>query len=140
VYQQSSRVEALLSSLEMLVEMAAREVAIFGDSKLVVQQVTRESQCLDGVLNECHEKCMDILNVLDGYNVIHVPREANERANGLAQQAPGYEVRRGKFEIRPKSMPCSMMIVQNKNVSQTRMKKSYQPIGGREGGIDQMHQ
>jgi ribonuclease HI len=44
--------EALLIGLETLVEMGAREVEAFGDSKLVVQQINEESQCLDGLLNE----------------------------------------------------------------------------------------
>jgi ribonuclease HI len=76
--------EALLSGLEMLVEMEAGSVAVFGDSKLVVQQLTGESQCLDGTLNEYHERCMEILDMLNRYSITHIPREANTRANALA--------------------------------------------------------
>jgi ribonuclease HI len=76
--------EALLSGLEMLVEMEAGSVAVFGDSKLVVQQLTGESQCLDGTLNEYRERCMEILDRLNRYSITHIPREANTRANALA--------------------------------------------------------
>jgi ribonuclease HI len=44
--------EALLSGLEVLIDLEVKKVEIFGDSNLVVQQINGESQCLDGMLNE----------------------------------------------------------------------------------------
>jgi hypothetical protein len=64
--------EALLSGLEMLADMGARKVRIFGDSKLTVQQISRESQCLDGSLNEYKERCMDILNGFGQFSIGHI--------------------------------------------------------------------
>jgi ribonuclease HI len=48
--------KALLNGLEVLIDLGVRKVEIFGDSKLVVQQINGESQCLDNVLNEYQEK------------------------------------------------------------------------------------
>jgi hypothetical protein len=48
--------EALLSGLEVLAEMGAQRAEVFGDSKLVIQQVNGESRCLDGILNEYKEE------------------------------------------------------------------------------------
>jgi ribonuclease HI len=47
--------KALLSSLEMVVTLGAKLVDIFGDSILVVQQISGESQCWDGKLDEYKE-------------------------------------------------------------------------------------
>jgi ribonuclease HI len=62
----------LLGSLEVLVDLRVREVEIFGDSKLVIQQISGESQCLHGVLNEYREKCLELLGAMDKFSVNHV--------------------------------------------------------------------
>jgi hypothetical protein len=51
--------EALLFGLEILASMKARHVEAFGDSLLVVQQVSGECQCLEGSLNAYLDKCLD---------------------------------------------------------------------------------
>jgi hypothetical protein len=55
------------------------------------------SQCLDMMLNEYCERCLEVLRKFREYNVKHVPRGDNERASKLAQQASRYDIRRGKF-------------------------------------------
>jgi ribonuclease HI len=85
--------EALLTGLEMLVEIEAKRVEVFDDLKFVMQQMKGESQCLDGVLDEYQDKCIDIIESLAGFSVEHIPWEANSKANMLAQQASGYDIR-----------------------------------------------
>jgi ribonuclease HI len=91
--------EALFNGLEMLVGMGVRKVEILGDSKLVVQQITGDSQCIDGVLNKYRDKCVDFLGWLENFVIKHISGEDNEKANSLAQQASGYIIRHGKFEV-----------------------------------------
>jgi hypothetical protein len=43
--------EALIWSLEYLLDMGVKDKEAFRDSKLIVQQIEGESQCVDGVLN-----------------------------------------------------------------------------------------
>jgi ribonuclease HI len=43
--------EFLLHRLEYLRDLGARDVDVFGDSNLIMQQMRGESPCLDGVLN-----------------------------------------------------------------------------------------
>jgi ribonuclease HI len=43
--------ESLLHGLEFLRNLGERDVDMFGDSHLIVQQLRGDSQCLDGVLN-----------------------------------------------------------------------------------------
>jgi ribonuclease HI len=102
--------EALLFGLEILHEMGVKRVEAYGDSLLVVQQVSKVCQCLDGVLNAYLDKCLDIIACLDEFTIYHVPREKNPRANSLAQQASGYEVQKRNFrEKKPTFSEAEML-------------------------------
>jgi ribonuclease HI len=67
--------EALLFGLEILNDMGVKYVEAYGDSLLVVQQVSKVCQCLDGVLNAYLDKCLDIIACLDEIVIYHVPRD-----------------------------------------------------------------
>jgi hypothetical protein len=90
--------EALLFGLEILHDMGVKYVKAYGDSLLVVQQVSKVCQCLNGFLNAYLDKCLDIISCMDEFVIYHVPREENPRANALAQQASGYNVRKRNFQ------------------------------------------
>jgi hypothetical protein len=77
--------------------MGVKHVKAFGDSQLVVQQVLGEYQCLDGTLNVYLEKCWDIIDSFDEFNIRHISRVENCRANNLAQDALGYWIKQGRF-------------------------------------------
>jgi ribonuclease HI len=89
--------ESLLHGLEVLRDLGARDVDVFRDSNLIMQQIRRDSQCLDGVLNSYRDKCLDFIKLFDTFSIKHIPREENSRANQLAQQASGYVVSLGIF-------------------------------------------
>jgi hypothetical protein len=59
----------------------------FGDSQLVDQQILEEYQCLDDTLNSYLEKYCDIIHSFDGFNIQHISRTENYRANNFAQDA-----------------------------------------------------
>ena len=96
--------EALLFGLQSLVDMGVKNIDAFGDSLLVVKQITGEFQCFDGLLNSYLDRCLDIIKTLDTFTINHIPREENSRANCLAQQASGYNVSKGKFFILERPM------------------------------------
>jgi hypothetical protein len=79
--------------------MGVKHVEAYGDSLLVVQQVSKVCQCLNGFLNAYLDKCLDIISCMDEFVIYHVPREENPRANALAQQASGYTVRKRNFQV-----------------------------------------
>jgi hypothetical protein len=56
-----------LYSLEYPRDMGLRNVDTFGDSMLVVPQIKGETQCLDGMLNEYRDECLDIVKTLDTF-------------------------------------------------------------------------
>ena len=92
--------EALLFGLEFLQSMDVKHVEAFGDSLLVVQQVSKVCQCYNGALNAYLDKCLDIISCFDEFVIRHIPREDNQKANALAQQASGYNVTKKYFNIR----------------------------------------
>jgi ribonuclease HI len=91
--------ESLLHGLEFLRDLGARDIDMFGDSNLIVQQIKGVSQCLDGVLNSYWDKCLDIIKLFDTFSIKHIPWEENSRVNQLAQQALGYVVSQGVFGL-----------------------------------------
>ncbi len=54
---------------------------------------------LGRVANRYLDQCLDIIANFDDFAIIHIVRHDNSRANDLAQQAPGYNVKRGVFLI-----------------------------------------
>jgi ribonuclease HI len=91
--------EFFLYGLEFLRDLGVRDIDVFRDSNLIVQQITGDRQCLDGVLNSYQDKCLDIIKLFDTFSIKHIPREENSRANRLAQQALGYIISQGVFWV-----------------------------------------
>jgi hypothetical protein len=60
--------EALLYGIEYLRDLGARDVDVFGDSNLIVQQVRRDSQCLDVMLNSYRDRSLDIIKWFDMFS------------------------------------------------------------------------
>jgi ribonuclease HI len=77
--------EALLYGLKILQSMDVKHVKTFGDSLLVVHQVSGKYQCLDGSLNAYLDKCLDIVARFDDFSIHHIYRHENSKANDLAQ-------------------------------------------------------
>jgi hypothetical protein len=78
--------------------MGVKHVEAYGDSLLVMQQVSKVCQCLNGFLNPYLDKCLDIISCMDEFVIYHVPLEENPRANAPVQQASGYNVRKRNFQ------------------------------------------
>jgi len=83
--------QALIKGLELLREVHADAVEIFGDSMLVINQLAGSYECRSEVLITYHERSMQLLKEFKDFRLEHVPRLHNEEANRLAQQASGYQ-------------------------------------------------
>jgi ribonuclease HI len=67
-----------LCGLDYLDDMGVNSVEAFGDSKLVVQQLNGDSQCLDRVLNCYRDKCLDRVKSWSSFCITRIPREDNK--------------------------------------------------------------
>jgi len=84
--------QALIKGLELLREVHADAVEIFGDSMLVINQLAGSYECRSEVLITYYEKSMRLLRKFKDFRLEYVPRLHNEEANRLAQHASGYQL------------------------------------------------
>lgn len=79
--------EALIRALEAARDLGLDEVDVRGDSELIVKQVRGAWRTNDPDLRELRVKAMELLTAFDRWGLEHVPREINERADSLANEA-----------------------------------------------------
>ncbi len=79
--------EALITALEAAREYGFDEVHVRGDSELIVKQVRGEYDTNDPTLREKRVTALELLSSFDEWTLEHVPREVNERADALANEA-----------------------------------------------------
>ena len=90
-YNNEAEYEVLIEGLEILLELGAKEVAIRGDSELVIKQLTKEYKCIKENLLMYFVRENSLLGKFDDVSFKHVPRIKNQEANDLAQIASGYK-------------------------------------------------
>jgi len=86
-----AKYQALIKGLELLKEVHADAVEIFGDSMLVINQLAGSYECRSEVLITYYKKSMRLLREFKDFCLEHVPRLHNEEANRLAQHVSGYQ-------------------------------------------------
>ncbi|MFB6268963.1 MAG: ribonuclease HI [Halobacterium sp.] len=79
--------EALLAVLEAAVEFGFNEIELRGDSQLVVKQVKGAWDTNDLELREKRVRARELLERFEDWSLTHVPREVNDRADELANEA-----------------------------------------------------
>ena len=90
----------------------ANHVEAFGDSLLVVQQISKVCHCYNSSLNAYLDKCLDIIFSFDEFVIRYLSREENGQANALAQQASGYKVERKIFNFgKPIQMKAELQVL-----------------------------
>ncbi|XP_004306255.1 PREDICTED: uncharacterized protein LOC101314018 [Fragaria vesca subsp. vesca] len=90
--------EALIIGLEILLNLGVREVQIFGDSLLVINQLVEKFKCLSSSIEPYLRKAFEVLDRFDDVYIEHIPREFNFAANELVQVASGLNLRDGVGE------------------------------------------
>jgi ribonuclease HI len=79
--------EALLKALSVARDFGFEEVDVRGDSELIVRQVTGEYDVSHPELRERRARARELLTEFGRWSIEHVPREINERADQLANEA-----------------------------------------------------
>lgn len=78
---------ALIAALEVARDYGYDEVHVRGDSELIVKQVRGEYNTNNPDLREQRVTALEHLSSFDDWTLEHVPREVNDRADGLANEA-----------------------------------------------------
>jgi len=79
--------EALIRGLEVARDHGFDEVDVRGDSELIVKQVRGAWNTNDPGLRERRVQARELLESFDRWSLEHVPREINDRADELANEA-----------------------------------------------------
>jgi ribonuclease HI len=78
---------ALLLGIERAGGLGARELELVGDSELIVRQVRGEYRVKEAALRELHGQVAAALRNFDRWSIRNVPREENEHADRLVNEA-----------------------------------------------------
>jgi ribonuclease HI len=79
--------EACLAGIWMAKELGANAITIYSDSKLVVSQIKGEYQANEPIMQKYLAKVRDALVGFSKFEIRHIPREENARANLLSKLA-----------------------------------------------------
>jgi ribonuclease HI len=83
--------------MELLLEAGADVVEVFGDSKLVISQLTEEYRCESESLFPLWMQCRELMTQFRNINFYWISRSQNAEANDLAQKASG--TRRSQMKL-----------------------------------------
>jgi ribonuclease HI len=75
--------------VELLVEASAEAVEVFGDSKLVISQLTEEYRCESKSLFQLWMQCRELMSQFRYINFYWIPRSQNAEANTLHKRLQG---------------------------------------------------
>ncbi|OGQ35679.1 MAG: hypothetical protein A3F16_00610 [Deltaproteobacteria bacterium RIFCSPHIGHO2_12_FULL_43_9] len=79
--------QALLIGLEAAQEFHAKKIRIFLDSELVVKQLNGEYKVKNSNLKPLFDLIRSALSRFEAFEISHIPREKNNRADALANAA-----------------------------------------------------
>ncbi|MHC3439253.1 ribonuclease HI [Natrialbaceae archaeon A-gly3] len=79
--------EALIATLEAARDYGYDELHVRGDSELIVKQIRGEYDTNNPELREKRVRALELLSSFEEWTIEHVPREANSRADNLANEA-----------------------------------------------------
>lgn len=78
---------ALLKALEYGIKHGFRRLEVYSDSQLLVRQLSGEYRVKNQVLKTLHRKAQTLIGQFDYFNIHHIPRERNRKADSLARKA-----------------------------------------------------
>ena len=79
--------QALIDGLNYCVDNSIKEIQVFLDSNLVVEQVNKNFKVKAGNLKVLNSKVDDLIQAFNFIEIKHVYREENKRADQLANMA-----------------------------------------------------
>ena len=78
---------AIIAALEEAIRLGAREVEVRSDSELVVKQINGRYRVKKTHLKPLYQQVKQLLGLLEGFTITHIPRKQNKEADMLASIA-----------------------------------------------------
>ncbi|KAM1720612.1 hypothetical protein ACFX12_022252 [Malus domestica] len=127
--------EALIIGLEILMDLGAMDVEVFGDSELVINQLNGEFKCRHITMAGYYLAATQLLSYWDSeISVSHVPRGSNLTANEMAQLALSMLIQERKYGLDVEIQRRNLSSILEKGFSldvmvlETRMEDWRSPI------------
>lgn len=79
--------KALIAALEAALDEGRADVDVEGDSQLIVNQVNGEWQVNEPHLRRLRDRVQELADEFGSFQIEHVPREANSKADALVDDA-----------------------------------------------------
>ncbi|XP_038973279.1 uncharacterized protein Mb2253c-like [Phoenix dactylifera] len=79
--------EALIAGLKLAKELKAEDLKVFSDSQLVVSQVLGDFEAKESSMQKYLQKARKLISALGSFNIQHIPRAENLRADQLSKLA-----------------------------------------------------
>jgi len=83
----AAKYEALVNGLHIAIELGIKRLEVRGDSRLIIDQVMKESSCHDPKMDAYCKAVRRLEEKFDGLELIHVQRKYNEAADTLTKMA-----------------------------------------------------
>jgi ribonuclease HI len=80
-----AKYEALITGLELSLELEVKAIRIFGDSQLIINQIIGEYKVLKSELIQYHQKVMELMKKIPYVSIEKVTRAVNGEADALAK-------------------------------------------------------
>ena len=77
--------EALIRGIKEAHKLKLLSINIFADSQLVVRQITGEYKVKNERMKLLHKQVLELLDKLENWNIEHVLRDKNKRADALSK-------------------------------------------------------
>ena len=87
-YNNMAEYQALILSLQMALKMGIKDLDVYDDSKLVINQLLEEYKVKKKDLVSYHMHTCQIIDRVDTVKLEHIPWSANKMAEALANLVP----------------------------------------------------
>ena len=78
---------AIITALERAISLGADQARLFSDSELVVKQINGKYRVKNASLQPLYREVKQLQSQFQSFTITHIPREKNEKADELADQA-----------------------------------------------------
>ena len=87
-----ARYQALIIGLQMALEFGIKYIEIFGDSKLIINQLSYQYEVKHQDLKPYFSYARRLMDIFDSIVLEHIPRSENKKADALANLATALTV------------------------------------------------
>ncbi|MBA7645709.1 Bifunctional protein [subsurface metagenome] len=83
---------AIIAALEHAISLGANQVDMRSDSELIVRQINKRYRVKNAALKPLYQRVKQLLSLLEGFTITHIPRQQNIEAHRLASRALTHSV------------------------------------------------